>query len=438
MGSPARPIFPDDIFGLFCLYLPQPDLKQCCLTSRTFRYFSRPRIFERLTIRNRTGEEPHGDDLKFFDALKSDPALGALVKSLKLLQADIYISPHWLTSNEIGSRLYYILTHLPNLTSFSITRTGSPAWGSVPVWRADRLLEITVVIQHILNLPALQNFHFSEPYGFQEPRFFHQLFRLTAPSNIRSLHLFGSHLLEKDDPSSSLVPALHQAKIKNIRVYYLDENPTGGLRLISSLTSPASPFDVTNLTSLELWAVDPVDDTWIPAILDAQKKGSTLEHLGLLKTRGNPNNEVFLQKLARFTSIRELSISEYNNALHVVHGTLVGSAAAWLSALPTNITSAVERILIHIEPSHYQDQELQGVDEVLYRSHSNMKEVILHLEEPGGEFDVEDFLQKEWYGCKDTELPSDSSEMTLRKWIATVILPKTYLEKRVDERSNWF
>ncbi|KAH8832240.1 hypothetical protein DL96DRAFT_646913 [Flagelloscypha sp. PMI_526] len=161
MGSKPRPIFPDDIFGLFCLYLPQPALKQCCLTSQTLRYFSRPRIFERLTIQNSDDRELDLGDLKFFDALKNDPAIGALVKDLKVLQTEIDTYPHWFTSSDVGSRLSYILTHLPNLTSFTITRCGSHSWASVPIWGPDCLLNITVVIQHILNLSTLQKFHFS-------------------------------------------------------------------------------------------------------------------------------------------------------------------------------------------------------------------------------------------------------------------------------------
>ncbi|KAH8832242.1 hypothetical protein DL96DRAFT_1581439 [Flagelloscypha sp. PMI_526] len=435
MGPPFRPIFPDDILGLFCSYLQKPALKQCCLTSRTIRYFSRPFLFEHLTIQNSTGNEPSDGDLRFWEALQVKPEIGTLVKSLKLLQADIDSTSHWFTQFEDGSKLSYIMTHLPNLTNFSITRLSAPYWGSVPSWTTSGLSAIKPVIQHILNLPTLQNFHFAEMYNFQDPRVFHQLFRLTGPSDIRSLHLFGCRLLRSYDLFPSIELAVHHAIIKNLRLYYIDERLDGGLRLITLLTSSASSFDVTNLSSLELCAVDPADDTWIPALLDAQKSDSSLEHLALLLVRGFPKNERLFQRLSRFTSIRKLSFSAYRDIMYeprFIDGAAFGSAAAWISVLPTNIQSSVEEIIIFLDLARYPGHELGGVDELLCSRSSNMmykvKKVTIRLEDLNGEFKVEEFFREQWRNGLENEFPD---EMALKRWIAAEILPKTYLEGRV-------
>ncbi|KAH8798704.1 hypothetical protein DL96DRAFT_879299 [Flagelloscypha sp. PMI_526] len=292
MGTISRPIFPGDLLGLFCLYLPNPTLKQCCLTSRTLRSFSRPLLFEHLTIQNSVHENgPSDGDLNFWGALKSNPEIGGLVKSLKLLQAAIDRSPHWLTTCEANQRLLFIMTQLPKLTSFSITRYGTPGCGSLQPWNIDELPGITSAIQHILNLPTLRSFHFTERYDFEEPNDLHQLFRLTKPSGLASLHLKGFEL--EKIPTNSLIPPLHQAKIKNLRLYDIDRHPDRGLRMISYFISPASSFDISNLSSLDLCGICVDHDTWIPAILGAQKSNSTLEHLGLFHVEGRSIQHCF-------------------------------------------------------------------------------------------------------------------------------------------------
>ncbi|KAH8825500.1 hypothetical protein DL96DRAFT_1734301, partial [Flagelloscypha sp. PMI_526] len=333
-------IFPEDILGLFCLHLPNPALKQCCLTSQSFRYFSRPLLFERITIQNSTDElGPSDDDLKFWEALRVDSDIGSLVKSLELHHADLNSTHHWLKSFQIEPKLAYIMTHLPNLTSFSITRYSPPPGISERYWVRTGWLEFTSVIQHILNLATLKNFHFSERYDFQSPHAFRQLFCLTRPSTIRSFHLYGGRLFEEDKPSSSSVPAIYQAQVTNLRLYYIDETPSVGLRLILSLISPASSLNVTNLSSLELSAIGVQDETWIPTILNAQKSDSALQHLGPFAVEEYPKNELFIQSLSRFTSIYKLSISEANSPIFTyqtleVGGIKFGFAAAWMSALP--------------------------------------------------------------------------------------------------------
>ncbi|KAH8832303.1 hypothetical protein DL96DRAFT_1581633 [Flagelloscypha sp. PMI_526] len=441
MASASIHPFPDEIFGLFCFYLPKSSLKQCCLTSQTFRHFSRPLLFEDLTIQNSPGEKKPGRDaFKFWNALTADPGIGTLVKSLTLLHTDAKRANHWLPFFELESKALFIMTHLPNLITFRIARhSPPPPWGSELRWSVGGWPKIQSAIQHILNLPTLKNFHFYEQYSFKEPDIMRQLFRLTRPSGIHSLQLCGSKFLEEDNPSKSLVPAICQAKIEHLRLYYLHQNPKGGLRLISSLTSPASSFDVTNLSSLELWAVGVQDETWIPSILNAQKNEFTLRHLGLFAVEGYPKKESFIQSLSRFTSIQKFTISEANSPIFEydaleVEGIEFGFAAAWLSALPANITSTVEEIDIHIETGqHWTRGLLHGMDELLSSSSLNaMKKVVLRVEENDPVFDVEEFLRTEVHTEDNDELSRPPEPLSLREWIGSFVLPNTYREGKVD------
>ncbi|KAH8832245.1 hypothetical protein DL96DRAFT_1581443 [Flagelloscypha sp. PMI_526] len=442
MGSSFPSSFPEDILGLFCLYLPNASLKQCCLTSRNFRYFSRPLLWESVTIRNNPGErEPRADVLKFWEeALREDAELGTLVKSLTLLHTDEGRSNHWLSSFTISPVLSYIMLRLPNLVTLAITRLSPPPWGSEIHWKVKGWFELTSTVQHVLNLPTLKNFYFYERYKFRNPDDLRQLIRLTKRSGIRSLHLCGSKFLDGDDPSSALVPALYKAKIENLRLYYLHQNITGGLWLISSLISPASSFDVTNLSSLELWAVGVEDETWIPAILGAQRSDSALQHLGLFAVEGYPKKEFFVQSLSRFTSIRKFSISEadrpiFSYEILQVEGIVFGFAAAWISALPKNIASSVEEVNIHIEARQWA-LGLQGVDALLSSDAMNVmpqvKKIKLHVKDAGGEGDAERFLLDEWRLHKKHQVSSDPDQATLRKWAMSMILPKTYPGGKVE------
>ncbi|KAH8832241.1 hypothetical protein DL96DRAFT_1676743 [Flagelloscypha sp. PMI_526] len=440
MGSNWACVFPDDILGILCQYMPNSSLKQCCLTSRTFRYLSRPLLFERLTIQTGPYEtNPSEDAFRFWEALRLDPQIGTLVKSLTLLHADGRSSNHWFTSFEVIPKLPYIMTHLPNLSSFSIERYSMPPWGRELYWDLTVWTEMTSAIQHILNLPTLKNFHFYERFEFTDPDSLHQLLRLTRPSGIRSLQLCGCKLEETNNTYISLVPAAYSSKIENLRLYYIDQDPNCGLALISSLTSPASSFDITNLSSLELWAIGVEDDTWIPAILDAQKNDFTLQHLGLFAVEGYPENEGFIHSLSRFTSICKLSISEANSPIFdydtkEVEGIVFGFAAAWMSVLPTNIVSTVEELDIHIEASNWSTGPL-GVDEILSSDALNLmqkvQQVRLHVEERSGKFDVDMFLREEWNSREDIEPSHELDQATLRKWVASVVLPRTYSEGKV-------
>ncbi|KAH8796239.1 hypothetical protein DL96DRAFT_1644071 [Flagelloscypha sp. PMI_526] len=429
MGSSFPSSFPEDIIGLFCLYLPNLALKQCCLTSRTFRHFSRPLLFESLTILNHSNQAQPGDVyLSLWEALKQDPEVGTFVKSVILLHMEESPNSHVIKCFEIGPRLSYILTHLPNLTSFGITQGGTPSpWRSNLSWDTNSSSEIMSVIHHILNLPTLKTFHFTERHDFKNPNDMHQLLRLTKPSGIRSLHLYGFEFLErKDDPCHSLQPAEHQSKIENFRLYYMCHDPVFGLRMIRSFTSPISSFNVTNLFSLELWGIGVQDDTWIPAILDAQRSDAVLQQLGLFLR--------FIQSLSRFTSIRKLSVSEQSSPIFryeplEVNGIISGFAAAWISSLPMNIISTVEELLTG----------LLGVDEILTRNSSNglamTKNIRLQVGETPEAVDVEDFLREKWSsrdGGEDSSHSSDLDKETLRKWVASIVLPKTSLKRKVE------
>ncbi|KAH8832244.1 hypothetical protein DL96DRAFT_1581441 [Flagelloscypha sp. PMI_526] len=286
MGSSFLSRFPEDIVGLFCLYLRNRALKQCCLTSRTFRHFSRPLLFERLTILNHSNLARSGEvDLRFREALEQDPEIGTFVKSLRLLHMGGWRCPRFF---EVGPRLSYIMAHLPSLTSFAITQIDTPFdWRSELSWDVESSSGVMSVIQYILNLPTLKTFHFTERHNFKDPNDMHQLLHLTRPSGIRSLHLYGFQFLEKiDDPSHSLLPAVHQAEIQNLRLYYIGLLADVPLRMILSFISPVSSFNVTNISSLELWGLVAQDDTWIPSILDAQRSEASLSHLGLFLVEG--------------------------------------------------------------------------------------------------------------------------------------------------------
>ncbi|KAH8832243.1 hypothetical protein DL96DRAFT_1581440 [Flagelloscypha sp. PMI_526] len=443
MGSNSLPMFPDDILGLFCLYLSSSALKQCCLTSRTFRHFSRPLLFEHLTIQNSADEMVLIDeDVKFWEALQVDPEIGKLVKSLKLLHIDGNGVLGFIPPFDTGPRLCYIMTHLPNLRRFAITRENTtPPWRLELSWATMALSEISSAIQHILNLPMLTDFHFTEQHEFEDANAMHQLLCLTRPSSLRSLHLYGFHLSEEaDPPDSSLLPALNQAQIENLRLYYVDQDPEAGLRLISSFTSPASSFDVTRLSSLELWGIGVEDDTWIPALLDAQKSDSVLQHLGLFRVEGYPKDEQFIKSLSRFTSIRKLSISEdyepiFDYEPFEVDNIVLGFAAAWIAALPQNIRSTVEELDLRIEAGDYWSDGLRGMDELLVSTSLNgmdkVKKIQIRMEEPGKDFDIEEFLRDEWqYRVSVSE--TDPDLMTICKWVASVVLPKASLEGTVE------
>ncbi|KAH8796235.1 hypothetical protein DL96DRAFT_1722000 [Flagelloscypha sp. PMI_526] len=264
---------------------------------------------------------------------------------------------------------------------------------------------------------------------------------LSHCSSIRSLHLCGCKLIERDGSSSSLELAAYKAKVENLRLYCAGQDPDDGLAWILSLTSPISSFNLTNLSSLELWAICVHDESWIATILDAQKSDFILQHLGLFGVEGYPTKGLLKQSLSRFTSVCKLSISEatmpiFRRNFMEVEGITFGYAAAWISILPANITSTVEELDIHIEASCWLHGPL-GVDEILsYNSlnaMSKVKQVKLHLEETSEEFDADVFLREEWYNnCEDTELYHEPDQVKLREWVASVVLPKTYLEGKVS------
>lgn len=143
-------------------------------------------------------------------------------------------------------------------------------WSTLPVDFQQALLRI-------VKLPTLKTLDLTKGITFPDPASFCNLFS-NASSHITALAF---SCLAFENPRSripvDMAPVHTQAKIANLELNYI-ESDIHGPAVISMLSSPQSPFNITGLESLSITGIA-TEDLWIETLLSLQSDPRQLKHV---------------------------------------------------------------------------------------------------------------------------------------------------------------
>ncbi|KAH8824009.1 hypothetical protein DL96DRAFT_1616089, partial [Flagelloscypha sp. PMI_526] len=347
---------PDDILELITLHLSSSDLEECCLSNKTLQQFARPHVFASILLEDIFDVEslamaPVTQDKNrrisdFRGLLDGSPDIGPLVRSLTVLYTSHPDqSKHTFNVSGWAQNFESVLAKMTNLVTFSIGRLGV-RWTTHLNWEKDVPTNITYAVRRVLTLPSLRNFDFHDSFDGGTAQNFLDRFRLDGQCFVDSLELTGQDFDDSEGIPSSVSP--YQAKIARLGLSYV--TPSTQQTLIPSLLSPASTFNVRNLTCAAFTNIDSDDSPWISDLLDGQETSYRLQCIELLDPYDCPGNDLsFVKSLQRFTNLHTIITSFDENTEERDECEI--NATLWIQALPENVLSQVETFILAWVPS---------------------------------------------------------------------------------------
>ncbi|KAH8810321.1 hypothetical protein DL96DRAFT_534667 [Flagelloscypha sp. PMI_526] len=211
------------------------------------------------------------------------PDIGDLIRTLTLFHFTTLNISHWITNPSLFdvAKLCAFLSNCSRLETFSISRPFGYSMGSTGnrvLW--DTLgMDLQKAIRQVTKLPTLKDLRIHDHMVFETTQSFCDQFAFDDKSSIVHLELACIYFLKTQLPRSVTG---RPASLKTLKLGYV-----GGPFMPFTLLSAASPFEISQLESLELVGIAPLDDDWMTGILDAQKSSTTLKRLELIGVEGS-------------------------------------------------------------------------------------------------------------------------------------------------------
>ncbi|KAH8832376.1 hypothetical protein DL96DRAFT_1551567 [Flagelloscypha sp. PMI_526] len=341
---------PEDILQLIIQHLSIRNLKECCLSSKILRHYSRPLIFASVLLEDiydveelasvRDIGETRRNVSDFRELLDGSLDIGPLVRSLTVLYTS-HPDPSNHTFNVSGwaQNFQSVITEVPNLVAFTFGRLGIR---TVHLnWEKDVPASVGCTIQSVLTLPTLKKFIFHDSFNFGTTKDLLDLFHLDGHCSVDTFEVTAQ--VFDDSKGTPLSVSPYQAKIARLGLSYV--NFSTQKSLIPALLSPASPFNVRNLACVSFSDITEDDSPWISNLLNDQETSCRLQCLEMLDLYDVPGKDwSFFKSLQRFTNIHTIATSfdESTDERDECETTIT----LWIEVLPDSVLSQIEKFIL--------------------------------------------------------------------------------------------